>query len=145
DAENEGQPGGYPLYDISHAEKSVDITKAADVFKEQLQAKEAQESERLFYVGITRTERVLLVSGSAYNSGVTALDPSLNLVQLKNRITDPRAPLAGATVHTWSDLGRKPSNKDAARVEKGNATEIDHYLYPTPEQIIAREEYAATR
>lgn len=145
DAENEGQPGGYPLYDASHAEKSADLTKAADAFEVQLQAKEAQESERLFYVGITRTERVLLVSGSAYSSGVTAVDPSLNLVLLRNRITDSRAPLAGASVHTWSDLGRKPSKSDAARVEKGNATEIDHYFYPTPEQLIAREDYALER
>ncbi|MDK8790506.1 UvrD-helicase domain-containing protein [Corynebacterium sp. MSK039] len=146
DAETEGEPGGYPIYDISHAEKSVDLTNAAEAFRAQLLATEAQESERLFYVGITRTERVLLVSGAAYRPGNdTALDPSLNLVLLKNRITDARAPLPGASVHTWSDLGRTPSKKDAARVDKGKATEIDHYLYPTAEQLTAREDYAATR
>src|SRR5699024_6337277 len=39
DAENEGQPGGYPLYDPSHAEKSVDLTKRSEEHTSELQSR----------------------------------------------------------------------------------------------------------
>ena len=82
-------PGAIPVLDTSEAEDRPEHAAEVDKFVKELKRAFAKEADRVFYVAITRTEKVLLVSGSAFVPGTTkGRDPSVMLTLLRNALVD---------------------------------------------------------
>lgn len=60
-------PGDEDFIDVGDAVKRSDFTKSAEDFLAEDRANKAEETARLFYVAITRTESSLIVTGSGTN------------------------------------------------------------------------------
>ncbi|MFC7962159.1 ATP-dependent helicase [Rhodococcoides kroppenstedtii] len=99
------QPGeaadGVPVLDVSDAAHRADLETAIDRHKKALAGRRLDEDRRLFYVAVTRTERVLLVSGHHWSPGSSRpKGPSPFLSELK-ALADARAD--AGTVVRWDD------------------------------------------
>ncbi|MCG7258677.1 MULTISPECIES: UvrD-helicase domain-containing protein [unclassified Corynebacterium] len=97
-------PGAYPRLLTDEAEDRAGHTKAYKEFNKQVSRFRAKENDRLFYVAITRSERVLYVSGSAFKASANrGNDPSICLTLLHEHLQQN-----GATdsVGYWSDMGK---------------------------------------
>ncbi len=82
------QPGeaadGVPVLDVTDAAPRADLEAAFDRHKKALAGRRLDEDRRLFYVAVTRTERVLLVSGHHWSPGSSRpRGPSPFLSELK--------------------------------------------------------------
>lgn len=77
---------GAPELDTSEVETRTDLNKAGKAYIDEVRESLREENSRLFYVGITRSERVLLVTGSAHNdSGSKPKEPYAHLEILRDR------------------------------------------------------------
>ncbi|MGB7363675.1 MAG: 3'-5' exonuclease, partial [Rhodococcus sp. (in: high G+C Gram-positive bacteria)] len=75
--------GGVPVLDVSDATHRGDIARAITDHKAALARRRLDEDRRLFYVALTRTERVLLVSAHHWAPGASSpKGPSDFLAQL---------------------------------------------------------------
>lgn len=145
-AASEEDDSGYPLYDTTGAEESKHFTKQENEFQRKIVAYEAREAERLFYVGITRTERRLFVSGAAWQgTGQSGSDSSVSLALLKNYVEAHPSTMPTTKVHEWSNQGSLPTKTKRTEIGKGKVSVIDGMLYPSEEQIQLREEYRDER
>lgn len=135
DAEPDPTTGlSLPIFDPSEAEKSSQHTNAVEDFRSELNKYASKESDRVFYVAITRTERVLMVSGSAYSaSRRKAVDPSVALKLIANKA------LPGKVV-SFSDAGKAYSKKFYEELDKGRLSREDELLYPDAEANAARSD-----
>lgn len=97
------QPGdpadGVPVLDVSDAAHRADLEAAMERHKKALANRRLDEDRRLFYVAVTRTERMLLVSGHHWSAGSSrAKGPSPFLTELKTRV---EAAAEAGTVERW--------------------------------------------
>ncbi|MPV52369.1 AAA family ATPase [Corynebacterium sp. zg331] len=99
---------GTPVF-LPEAEDRSQFQKAAEEYKKRVREVEAEEATRLFYVALTRTERVLMVSGSALRGGTTLADPYAHLEALRTL-----AP--GAVVRWYGETGVGEESPDAPPV-----------------------------
>ncbi len=77
-------PEGVPVLDLSDVHDRAELERAVKAHKAALERRRIDEDRRLFYVALTRTERVLLVSAHHWaESGATPKGPSGFLLELK--------------------------------------------------------------
>jgi DNA helicase-2/ATP-dependent DNA helicase PcrA len=118
---------GMPVLDLSDVVDRKGVVEAEDRFKEQLGVHDAKEDDRLFYVALTRSRRVLLVSGAAFNgTAKKPVDPSVALTLIRDRL----AATAPECVVTWSELGMVYSKAELKRLEKGPHHREDAVMVP---------------
>ncbi|WP_228538290.1 ATP-dependent helicase [Nocardia sp. XZ_19_385] len=91
---------GVPVLDLSDLYDRADLERAIKSHKEALDRRRLDEDRRLFYVALTRTERVLLVSAHHWaETGSSPKGPSDFLLELKHAAdTD-----GGIDVPRWDD------------------------------------------
>lgn len=93
---------GVPVLNLDDVSDRVDLEAALKRHKAALARRKADEDRRLFYVALTRTERVLYVSGHHWaETGIEPKGASLFLDELKSLVdaADPTDPLA--VVDRW--------------------------------------------
>lgn len=136
------QPGAYPVLSLAEAENRSQHTKEYNAFNKQVSRFRAKENDRLFYVAITRSERVLYVSGSAFK-GSTAKgnDPSICLSQLREYMQENGI---DSQVEYWSDLGKYYKDLDQLLEDSDGPLE-DKLFLPTPEINAQRLDYEEER
>ena len=123
-----------PIFEPPEEGSSADHKKAVDAFKKELNQYGSKESDRVFYVAITRTERVLLVSGSAYTpSRRKAEDPAV-VFKLLLQAARPEEVIHNAPV------GKAYSKDFYQRLDKGELSRENELLAPTPEENAQRQE-----
>ncbi|RAV33366.1 UvrD-helicase domain-containing protein [Corynebacterium heidelbergense] len=149
-------PHAFPVLDTAEVGTHTDHKKAVMDFVSRVRAYGAKESDRVFYVAITRTQRVLLASGSAFSpqGGQGAKDPAVALTLLRNALSpdvvfsDPGTPpLAhpGRPVVHWSALRAKVTSKHLKAVEDGQLTREDELMFPSAAHLDLSADYAARR
>ncbi|UGT57285.1 ATP-dependent helicase [Nocardia asteroides] len=96
---------GVPVLDLSGVGDRADLERAIAEHKDALKSRRLDEERRLFYVALTRTERVLLVSAYFWpETGTSQKGPSEFLLDLKQANEDPGSPAFGvATIARWDD------------------------------------------
>ncbi|KAF0846396.1 UvrD-helicase domain-containing protein [Nocardia caishijiensis] len=96
---------GVPVLDLSGARDRAELEQAIAEHREALKSRRLDEERRLFYVALTRTERVLLVSAYYWpETGTSQKGPSEFLLELKEADEDPDSPAFGvATIARWDD------------------------------------------
>ncbi len=96
---------GVPVLDLTGLADRTDLERAIVAHKSALKARRLDEERRLFYVALTRTERVLLVSAYHWpETGSSPRGPSEFLLELKQAVDDPGSPAFGAaTLARWDD------------------------------------------
>lgn len=134
-------PGAYPVLSKNGAKNRTEHTKVYKEFNKQVSRFRAKENDRLFYVAITRSERVLYVSGSAFKeSAAIGYDPSICLALLRKYLQDSGSE---ANVEHWSDMGMYYSKLDEL-LDKPDPLPEDSYL-PDPETNGQRLDYREAR
>ncbi|KAA0024037.1 UvrD-helicase domain-containing protein [Antrihabitans cavernicola] len=101
---------GVPVLNVEDVNNRADLDEAVKRHKAALARRKADEDRRLFYVALTRTERVLYVSGHHWaETGIDPKGPSPFLEDLKAVVdaADPAQPLA--LVDRWD-----PAPEDGA-------------------------------
>ncbi|MEV0245451.1 UvrD-helicase domain-containing protein [Nocardia sp. NPDC050712] len=91
---------GVPVLELSDLYDRADLERAIKAHKEALERRRIDEERRLFYVALTRTERVLMVTSHHWaETGSSPKGPSDFLLELKN------AADTGATIDIprWDD------------------------------------------
>ncbi|MEV0343372.1 UvrD-helicase domain-containing protein [Nocardia sp. NPDC050713] len=103
---------GVPVLDLSDLYDRADLEAAIKAHKGALDRRRLDEERRLFYVALTRTERVLLVSAHHWaETGSTPKGPSDFLLELKNASESADGPAFGVLdIARWDD----PPEVDAA-------------------------------
>jgi DNA helicase-2/ATP-dependent DNA helicase PcrA len=105
-----------PVLDLSNVEDRKGVVEAQEEFRVALGRHAAKEDDRLFYVAVTRSQQVLLVSGAAYNNEDSSpVDPSVALTLLRDRLRT----VSPDSVVYWSELGMKYSKAELTRLDKG--------------------------
>ena len=96
---------GVPVLDLSDLYDRADLERAIKSHKESLDRRRIDEDRRLFYVALTRTERILFVSAHHWaETGTSPKGPSDFLLELKHASEDPDSPANGAlTLDHWDD------------------------------------------
>ncbi|WP_442945524.1 ATP-dependent helicase [Nocardia sp. SSK8] len=96
---------GVPVLDLTGLADRAELERAIVAHKSALKARRLDEERRLFYVALTRTERVLLVSAYHWpETGTSPRGPSEFLLELKQAVDDPGSAAFGtATVARWDD------------------------------------------
>ncbi|WP_433629815.1 UvrD-helicase domain-containing protein [Nocardia sp. CA-120079] len=96
---------GVPVLDLSDLYDRADLERAIKSHKESLDRRRVDEDRRLFYVALTRTERVLFVSAHHWaETGTSPKGPSDFLLELKHAGEAPDSPANGAvTIDRWDD------------------------------------------
>jgi DNA helicase-2/ATP-dependent DNA helicase PcrA len=118
---------GMPVLDLSDVVDRKGVVEAEDRFKEALGVHDAKEDDRLFYVALTRSQRVLLVSGAAFNgTAKKPVDPSVALTLVRDRL----AATAPECLVTWSELGMVYSKAELKRLDKGPHHREDDVMVP---------------
>ena len=135
DSEADPRMATMPVLEEPEAPEGKEVTrtehnKSVAAFTRQVGEFEAKEDDRVFYVGVTRSERVLLVSGAAYDEGEKGHDPAIALVCLRNTLaTKAGVDISTASAATfesvpeiehWSMMGKAHSDsamKAAAKIE----------------------------
>src|SRR5690606_12241415 len=103
---------GVPVLDLSDLADRAELERAIADHKKALDRRRLDEERRLFYVALTRTERVLLVSAHHWaETGNEPKGPSDFLPELKSAVESPESPaFAAARIARWDD----PPEIDAA-------------------------------
>ncbi len=123
-------PGAYPKLSMEGVADRTGHTKVYKEFNKQVSRFRAKENDRLFYVAITRSERVLYVSGSAFKeSAVKGNDPSICLSLLREYMQGTG--LEG-NVERWSDMGKYYKDLDDMLKNPDLPIE-DKLMLPTPQ------------
>ncbi|MEV6339569.1 UvrD-helicase domain-containing protein [Nocardia vinacea] len=96
---------GVPVLDLTDLYDRAELERAIKSHKESLDRRRIDEDRRLFYVALTRTERVLFVSAHHWaETGTTPKGPSDFLLELKHASEAPDSPANGAvTIDRWDD------------------------------------------
>lgn len=96
---------GVPVLDLSDLYDRADLEAAIRTHKGALDRRRLDEERRLFYVALTRTERVLLVSAHHWaETGSTPKGPSDLLLELKNASESAGGPAFGVLdIARWDD------------------------------------------
>ncbi|WP_083898148.1 ATP-dependent helicase [Nocardia vinacea] len=96
---------GVPVLDLADLYDRAELERAIKSHKESLDRRRIDEDRRLFYVALTRTERVLFVSAHHWaETGTTPKGPSDFLLELKHASEAPDSPANGAvTIDRWDD------------------------------------------
>ncbi|GAD86830.1 ATP-dependent helicase [Nocardia asteroides] len=96
---------GVPVLDLSGVGDRAELERALVDHKDALKSRRLDEERRLFYVALTRTERVLLVSAFYWpETGTAQKGPSEFLLELKQANEDPGSPAFGvATIARWDE------------------------------------------
>ncbi|MFC8380546.1 ATP-dependent helicase [Nocardia sp. NPDC057272] len=96
---------GVPVLDLSAVGDRSELEHAIADHKDALKSRRLDEERRLFYVALTRTERVLLVSAYYWpETGTSQKGPSDFLLELKEANENPDSEAYGvATVARWDD------------------------------------------
>ncbi|MFE6924681.1 ATP-dependent helicase [Nocardia sp. NPDC057663] len=96
---------GVPVLDLSRVGDRAELEHAIADHKDALKSRRLDEERRLFYVALTRTERVLLVSAYYWpETGTAQKGPSEFLLELKQANEDPGSAAFGvATIARWDD------------------------------------------
>ncbi|MFI6365850.1 UvrD-helicase domain-containing protein [Nocardia sp. NPDC050630] len=96
---------GVPVLDLADLYDRADLERAIKSHKESLDRRRIDEDRRLFYVALTRTERVLFVSAHHWaETGTAPKGPSDFLLELKHASEAPDSPANGAvTIDRWDD------------------------------------------
>ncbi|MFI1237585.1 UvrD-helicase domain-containing protein [Nocardia salmonicida] len=96
---------GVPVLDLSAVGDRSELEHAIAHHKEALKSRRLDEERRLFYVALTRTERVLLVSAYYWpETGSSQKGPSEFLLELKEANENPDSAAHGvATIARWDD------------------------------------------
>jgi DNA helicase-2/ATP-dependent DNA helicase PcrA len=105
DRQQDDAAEGVPVLDLSDLYDRADLERAIKAHKEALDRRRLDEDRRLFYVALTRTERVLLVSAHHWaETGSTPKGPSDFLLELKHASESADSPAHGAVdVDRWDD------------------------------------------
>ncbi|WP_328387625.1 ATP-dependent DNA helicase [Nocardia sp. NBC_00416] len=94
-------PDGVPVLDLSDFGDRADLQRGLAAHKEALQRRRLDEDRRLFYVALTRTERVLLVSAHHWpETGDKPKGPSEFLLEVKAAADLPGS---GVRIACWDD------------------------------------------
>lgn len=103
---------GVPVLDLSDVADRAELERAIADHKKALDLRRLDEERRLFYVALTRTERVLLVSAHHWaETGNEPKGPSGFLLELKSAVESLDSPaFAAAKIARWDD----PPALDAA-------------------------------
>lgn len=136
-------PGAYPRLLTDEAEDRAGHTKAYKEFNKQVSRFRAKENDRLFYVAITRSERVLYVSGSAFKASANrGNDPSICLTLLHEHLQQN-----GATdsVGYWSDMGKYYKDLDKMLDDPDGLPIEDKEMLPDPETNGKRLDFEEAR
>lgn len=141
DAEPDEHSAPMPVLDTSGVEDRSKHTTAVKEFVHELKQFRAKESDRVFYVAITRTERVLLVSGSAFSTGKKGVDPAVCFVLMRNYLEQHRD---GQGIAHWSELGATYAKLDK-EWEKDPLPREHSLMLPTPEVNGRRLDYQEDR
>ncbi|MFD4353056.1 ATP-dependent helicase [Nocardia sp. NPDC058518] len=96
---------GVPVLDLSTVGDRSELEHAIADHKDALKSRRLDEERRLFYVALTRTERVLLVSAYYWpETGSSQKGPSEFLLELKEANENPDSAAYGvATIARWDD------------------------------------------
>ncbi|WP_084484008.1 ATP-dependent helicase [Nocardia anaemiae] len=96
---------GVPVLDLADLYDRADLERAIKSHKESLDRRRIDEDRRLFYVALTRTERVLFVCAHHWaETGTAPKGPSDFLLELKHASEAPDSPANGAvTIDRWDD------------------------------------------
>ncbi|MFI5720133.1 UvrD-helicase domain-containing protein [Nocardia sp. NPDC051750] len=93
-------PDGVPVLDLSDCTDRADLQRCLTAHKQALQRRRLDEDRRLFYVALTRTERVLLVSAHHWpESGDKPKGPSEFLLELS---AAAELPDSGVQIAHWA-------------------------------------------
>ncbi|WP_036528683.1 ATP-dependent DNA helicase [Nocardia sp. CNY236] len=93
---------GVPVLELAELNDRTDLDRAIARHKQALERRRTDEERRLFYVALTRTERVLLVSAHHWaETGASPKGPSDFLLELKQAGADRAHGVA--TVQRWDD------------------------------------------
>ncbi|MGY1894896.1 UvrD-helicase domain-containing protein [Nocardia gipuzkoensis] len=105
DRQQDDAAEGVPVLDLTDLYDRADLDRAIKAHKEALERRRIDEERRLFYVALTRTERVLLVSAHYWaETGSTPKGPSDFLLELKHAHEDPGSPAYDVlAVDSWVD------------------------------------------
>ena len=94
---------GVAVLDLSNLSDRSDLDRALDRHKEALHRRRLDEERRLFYVALTRTERVLFVSAHHWaETGSTPKGPSEFLRDLKRAVDDGDS-ASTVRIDHWAD------------------------------------------
>ncbi|MBF6421310.1 UvrD-helicase domain-containing protein [Nocardia farcinica] len=95
---------GVPVLDLTDLYDRADLERALAAHKAALERRRIDEERRLFYVALTRTERVLLVSAHHWAETGDPKGPSDFLLELKSAAETPDGPAHGAVeIARWDD------------------------------------------
>ncbi|MET8877442.1 3'-5' exonuclease [Nocardia sp. NPDC004604] len=105
DRQQDDATEGVPVLDLSDLYDRADLERAIKSHKESLDRRRIDEDRRLFYVALTRTERVLLVSAHHWaETGTAPKGPSDFLLELKYASEALDSPAHGAVaIDRWDD------------------------------------------
>lgn len=105
DRQQDDAAEGVPVLELSDLYDRADLERAIKSHKESLDRRRIDEDRRLFYVALTRTERVLLVSAHHWaETGSAPKGPSDFLLELEHASEAPDSPAHGAvTIDCWDD------------------------------------------
>ncbi|MEU6830334.1 UvrD-helicase domain-containing protein [Nocardia beijingensis] len=105
DRQQDDAAEGVPVLELTDLYDRADLDRAIKAHKEALERRRIDEERRLFYVALTRTERVLLVSAHYWaETGSTPKGPSDFLLELKAAHEDPASPAHDVlTIDRWDD------------------------------------------
>lgn len=105
DRQQDDAAEGVPVLELTDLYDRADLDRAIKAHKEALERRRIDEERRLFYVALTRTERVLLVSAHYWaETGSTPKGPSDFLLELKRAHEDPGSPAYDVlTIDRWDD------------------------------------------
>ncbi|WP_280419394.1 ATP-dependent DNA helicase [Nocardia carnea] len=93
-------PDGVPVLDLADCADRADLQRCLTAHKKALQRRRLDEDRRLFYVALTRTERVLLVSAHHWpESGDKPKGPSEFLLEVK---AAAELPDSGMEIAHWA-------------------------------------------
>lgn len=93
-------PDGVPVLDLSEVTDRAELQRGLTAHKEALARRRLDEDRRLFYVALTRTERVLLVSAHHWpETGDRPKGPSEFLLEVK---TAAEQPDSGVEIACWA-------------------------------------------
>ncbi|MET8799713.1 UvrD-helicase domain-containing protein [Nocardia sp. NPDC004568] len=93
-------PDGVPVLDLSDVTDRAELQRGLTAHKEALARRRLDEDRRLFYVALTRTERVLLVSAHHWpETGDKPKGPSEFLLEVK---TAAEKPGSGIEIACWA-------------------------------------------
>ncbi|KAA8888350.1 ATP-dependent helicase [Nocardia colli] len=105
DRQQDDSTEGVPVLDLTDLYDRSDLERAIKSHKEALERRRIDEERRLFYVALTRTERVLLVSSHHWaETGTSPKGPSDFLLELKQASEAADSPANGVVdIARWDD------------------------------------------